>query len=120
MIRRSCWWNYLVTVPENCERPPWTMQLNASALRKDPHHDNWLVGANPTLQIVDGRVILTASSPERATRRVAFFDLAPDLVACLRAGDTLQIVRAAYGSVALRVSRRGPRCWRSAPCVDSN
>jgi hypothetical protein len=104
MILRDCLFNYVTVIAADLEQPPWIMDQQVVGPHTSVQGDR-LVGLKPMFTISGQTVTLTASSRDRARCRVASFEVAPGLLSCLRAGDTLRVARSGVGGVSLSVSR---------------
>lgn len=67
--------------------------------------DEPLLGADPTLSIRDGRLVITASGPQGARVASASFRVVAGLMKTLRPGDVLRLVRVGSGDVGLAILR---------------
>src|ERR1700674_4229342 len=86
----------------------WTLQdaSGASATgRRNALFDNRLVGLQPTLEILDGQLGLTASSRERAQVFSASLQVDAALIEVCRSGDVLHLVRTGTADIGVSVVR---------------
>lgn len=98
--------DYLAVVPADSKRPhPWHATTNPQEDR-DPFplfrdDRQRLVGWNPTLQVSEGVVTLTATNDKDASIREASFRLDPALLAAARHGTVLRLLRTGSGWIAV-------------------
>lgn len=100
--------DYVAVIPADRKEPPWIMGQHARdrrPLEGDPVADDRLVGVNPTVDISEGTVTLTAASTYCASCQAASFDVAPGLLSCLSPEDILHMTRTGSGGVGLAVTR---------------
>jgi hypothetical protein len=71
----------------------------------DPLLGSRLVGFAPSIEIRGHRIVITASSRERAEVSAASFAMEPELIAVLRGGDVIRVVREKTGDVGVAVLR---------------
>lgn len=73
----------------------------------DPLLGSRLVGFAPSIEIRGHRIVITASSRERAEVSAASFAMDPELIELLHGGDVLRVVREKTGDVGVAVLRDG-------------
>jgi len=80
-------------------------ESGAPSVLKKPVTDNRLVGLHPRLEVSGGRLILSATDPERAQVASASFELDRGLVGLFAVGDLLHLARTPTGDLGVSLSR---------------
>ena len=104
--------HYVAAVPDGFEvsRAPIRARDEsgpANSRHPDPLLGSRLVGFEPSIEIRGHRIVITASSRERAEVSAASFAMDPELIEVLRGGHVIRVVREKTGDVGVEVLRDG-------------
>jgi len=104
--------HYVAAVPDGFEvsRAPIRARDEsgpANSRHPDPLLGSRLVGFEPSIEIRGHRIVITASSRERAEVSAASFAMDPELIEVLRGGHVIRVVREKTGDVGVAVLRDG-------------
>src|SRR5262249_41769854 len=104
--------HYVAVVPEGFEarRTPIAARDESAPTGRrppDPLLGSRLVGFAPSIEVRGHRVVLTASSRDRAEVSAASFAMDPELIDALHGGDVVRVAREKRGDVGVAVLREG-------------
>jgi hypothetical protein len=102
--------HYVAAVPDGFEKSRTPIRARdengpTHSCYPDPLLGSRLVGFAPSIEIRGHRIVITASSRERAEVSAASFAMDPELIAVLRGGDVIRVVREKTGDVGVAVLR---------------
>src|SRR5712691_9544157 len=115
--------HYVAAVPDGFEVSPTPIRARdesgpTDSRYPDPLLGSRLVGFEPSIEIRGHRVVITASSRERAEVSAASFAMDPELIEVLHGGDVIRVVRDKTGDVGVAVLRGG-RLWVAIGAVSA-
>jgi len=96
--------------PTRASSRPWWKFWTRDPTRDadmNPLRDNRLVGLQPTLRILGGRLVLEAGARHRAEVRSASLELNESLIESLHCGDVLTLVRTRTADIGVSLLRDG-------------
>jgi hypothetical protein len=102
--------HYVAAVPDGFEKSRTPIRARdesgpTDSRYPDPLLGSRLVGFAPNIEIRGHRIVITASSRERAEVSAASFAMDPELIEMLRGGDVIRVVREKTGDVGVAVLR---------------
>jgi hypothetical protein len=102
--------HYVAALPDGFEKSRTPIRARdesgpTNSCYPDPLLGSRLVGFAPSIEVCGHRIVITASSRERAEVSAASFAMDPELIAVLRGGDVIRVVREKTGDVGVAVLR---------------